>query len=366
MAESPLYAPFILLIDDDVQQLKALANSVQVEVGDKGLKVETWRPTADEDAIAEFKKRTELPPLLVVTDFDLTGSGRTGLFGYSIVALAQRKAIPVGDYSREAGALTEEPNAFEFRIPNDPQRAGPMVVSLATGFMEIADTLAAKAESEEDQSPAALLAHLLDRPQLAPAFALYSSRLALGNSALIEVVRRSHNPDKRERDRVATYVLGHLLFNSILRFPGPIIHRDALAAYLGVALSEGAALAGHFATSRYVGPFGNVADYFWQDEIDRAIEEAANEHGVRFDETMTLDTYRRTVVERALRRELARHACPTRCRGQRGGYWCPFTRRPVCDRDDCSVASSSWVPDGASLTRVERDFHDEWAPLMGL
>ena len=77
------------------------------------------------------------------------------------------------------------------------------------------------------------------------------------------------------------------------------------------------------------------------------------------------DTERRAIVEAEVGRTLGRHACD-RCQGERGGYWCPFAKRPVCERKDCSVGSSNLIPQGAGLTRIERDFYDTWIPLLGL
>ena len=55
------------------------------------------------------------------------------------------------------------------------------------------------------------------------------------------------------------------------------------------------------------------------------------------------------------------------CGGTKGGFSCPFTRRAVCERVDCSSTASSWVPSGAYACRVERDsLRGERAPILGL
>lgn len=217
----------------------------------------------------------------------------------------------------------------------------------------------------DGSSPATLLADLLERPSAASAFSLYSSRISVGNPALVQLLRAEEPPAKEERARVMAYVLGHLLFNSILRFPGPIMHVAALAAYVAAHPSEGDAIGDMMPTALYRGPFAGSGRFFWQDEVDQTLETLADELGVPFAQGDTIDGWRRRVVEHALDRKVARHACETRCKGARGGFWCPFKLRPVCERDDCSVASSSWIPEGANLSRVEHDFFEEWAPLMG-
>lgn len=367
MVESAIESKaFVLLIDDEDESLNALAEHVRIALRGSPVKVEAWQPVDNQDAVARFNELTVDPPLMVVTDYDLTRGGLAGLFGPSIVALAQRRAIPVGDYSRKPEALTTESDVFEFRIPSDPIKAGPMIASIALGFLDIAGLINARNELIQEHSPAALLADLLGRPQMSGPFALYSSRIATGNSALVQLLRNEVDPSPVTRACVATYVLGHLLFNSILRFPGPIMHRDALCAYIAASQDEGEAVASLFKEARYRGPFAKSGDYFWQDDVDDYIETLASESRVEYNGSVSFDSYRRTVVETRLQRTMKRHDCTNRCHGERGGYWCPFSKRPVCDRDDCSVAASSWIPEGASLCRVERDFFDEWAPLMGL
>lgn len=356
---------FVLLIDDEREQLEKIERSVREALKGSNIGIRTWQPMAGDDAVVRFDELTASPPLLVVTDYNLTASGRTGLFGSSIVAMAKRRAIPVGDYSRDIGALTEEPDVFEFRLPRDPAMAGGAVANIASGFLNIA-TMLADVDRVLDDSPAALLADLLGKPEATAPFSLYNSRIAVGNPALVQMLRDDRDPSGGKRNRITAYVLGHILFNTILRFPGPIMHSMALAAYVAASPQEGQAIGDMLPAARYRGPFSDGDRYYWQDDVDIALEQLATELDVPFQSDETIDVWRRRVVERALARPVLRHACANRCNGDRGGYWCPFMQRPVCDREDCSVPSSSWIPEGANLTRVEREFFDEWAPLMGL
>lgn len=359
----------VLLVDDNEEILEKLEDAVAEALRDTGIKTRIWSPNAsDKDPVQSFQKMIEDRPLLVVTDYDLTSRGRLGLFGTSIVALAQREAIPVGDYSRDVGALTDEPDVFEFRIPNDASTAGPYIGAIARGFQQIRDLLIAQDDLLTEPSPANMLADMLGRPAVAGPFSLYSSRLGSGNAALGQLLRSRHtasNDLRKLRLNIAAYISGHLLFNSILRYPGPLLHSQALAAYVAAAPEEADRLSEFFASARYQGPFAGLGPYFWQSDIDDKIEQIAREKAIKFESGSTFDVYRRSVVEAVLPGPLTRHPCKERCKGERGGYWCPFTRRPVCDRDDCSLPSSSWIPEGASLTRVEHDFYEEWPVLMG-
>lgn len=363
MTETHTKGDYVLLIDDNADQLDPLETATKAALEGSGLTVRTWSPAAEDDASEKFKELTKDVPLLVVTDYDLTRNGRTGLFGFSIVAMAQRDAIPVADYSREIGALTEDPDVFEFRLPSIPADAAPIIAGVAKGFREIRDGLRANPQFLSDGSPATVLASLLGEGDASSAFSLYSSRLTSGNAALVQILRHPHGDHADLRVRVSTYVIGHLLFNSILRYPGPIMERHALHAYVTASPDQDADLDSLFKECRYEGPFSELADYYWQSKVDEEINRLAITNGVEFADE-NFDEFRRRVVERALARDVQRHGCE-RCDGSRGGYWCPFTKRPVCDEPDCSIPTSSWVPEGAYLTRIENDFYEEWATLVG-
>src|SRR5438128_2603593 len=114
--------PSILLIDDNEELLKQLRSELEDQLAPDGVDVRTWTPV-EEDRSPEqlFWSFVDDDTFLVVTDYDLTGRGKTGLFGPSIVGWCQSKAIPVGDFSRGmARALPAEPNLFELRVPTGP------------------------------------------------------------------------------------------------------------------------------------------------------------------------------------------------------------------------------------------------------
>jgi hypothetical protein len=368
VTDKPAEKDFVLLIDDEESQMNRLTEAVESALVGTGVEVRSWMPTGEDKGLDRFETLTAEKPLLVVTDYDLTRGGKTGLFGFSIIALAQKEAIPVGDYSRQVGALTEEPDMFEFRLPAEPEEAGPIIAAVALGFRSIRDQLLANLQLLADGSPATLLADLLGKADAGSSFSLYSSRLTSGNSGLIQLLRNAPEHRDEVRARVATYVAGHLLFNSIMRYPGPILHLEALNAYLAAAPKPDPDLGALFEEARYTGPFSEIGPFFWQGEVDDIVDAIATDKGLslgQHDPDETFDQFRRRATEAGLGRPLQRHDCE-RCDGARGGYWCPLTRRPVCDRSDCSVPSSSWIPEGAYLTRVEHDFYEEWATLVGL
>ena len=166
-----------------------------------------------------------------------------------------------------------------------------------------------------------------------------------------------------ERITLAAYILGHVLFNAVLRYPGPILNALDLCSYLALADEASSKITPLFKEAAYTGPFSNLGQHFWRDRTDNLIEKWAEMAEAAY--TGHLPSYRRAVVEEKLGgAALARHRC-LRCHGERGGYRCPYTRVTVCERSDCSVGSSGWIPQRADLSRVERTFYDETAPMLG-
>lgn len=359
--------PSLLLVDDDEGQLYALAENLKGRLADIGADVRSWVPRRDEDAMARLAGLVDGSTALVVTDWDLSTKGLTGFFGPTIVGWCQQRAIPVGDFSRKtAEALPTEPNFFELRVPTD-DTAAAFVEQAFRGFLAIKQGIADQPELYIPlRSPAAVLALLLGRPDLEAQLGLYSPHLGSASGSLLQRILKTAPsdvvPDDAEKLSLLAYVAGHVLLNAVLKYPGPILSGEALCAYFAAAPDAFAQLAEAFEDARYTGPFSGNGNFFWRDVIDDILEQWSE--GLAEDDD-TVGAFNRMVVERQLAVALPRHGC-TRCAGANGGFYCPFTRRPVCVRSDCSVSSSSWLPDGARVCRVEHEFYEEWAPLLGL
>lgn len=359
----------LLLIDDNDSTLQVLRRDVSKLLPDAEVRV--WGPGIEDsrEPLAAFTELVDDNTLLVVTDYDLTEQGRTGLFGSTIVGWCHSKAIPVGDYSRgNKGALPDRPSLFELRVPSSPEQAAAFVVRAFDGFRRVREHIQnSDKRLDKMRSPAAVLAGLLGRPDMESQFTLYGAQLST-NSVLRERVMRAADADvsvsEDERSRVLGYVVGHLLLNSILEFPGPILSLRALTAYCGCGDSESHALADVFDGSTYTGPFSEGEKYYWLSDVDDRLAELLGglPDSKEFD---TPGELHREAIELHMRRPLARPSC-ARCSGKNGGFICPFTSRVVCQLPDCSVSSGSWVPRGAVLCRIERDFYDEWGPALGI
>ncbi len=357
----------ILLIDDDEDSLNQLAAGLSAALPATEVEIRTWAPTRDEeDPRAAFERRLDPETTLVITDYDLTSHGLTGLFGSSIVAWCQARGIPVGDFSRRtAHALTKQPDLFELRVPTDPPKSVAFVASVFRGFAAINEALKNRPRLLTKRSPAAVLAEILGDPADDNEFTLYGIRFGTTIGALMDIVTDRTDPPGDQKINLLSYIAGHLLLNAILRFPGPILSMGALKAY--VASDEAAAVdvQSIFSQAVYVGPFSTPEEpFFWRLKVDAIIDGLMKDLPVDIS-TETSGELHRLALEKKVGRVLAQHPC-TRCQGKNGGFYCPFTRLTVCERPDCSVGASSWLPQGAQACRIERVYFDEWSPILGL
>jgi len=354
----------IVLIDDiqaNLDELREAINSIQ---NDAAIELRCWMPSAgDESAVDGFNRQIDDETILVITDYDLTGNGQTGLFGSTIVDWCNRKLIPVGDYSRaNKGNLPKEPNQYEIRVPQDSTQAAQFILSVFEGFTSIRDALAVRWDTlSQKRSPAAILADILERPLEESSLALYGIKIGSPNSSLMDSITQDVNVDAKKQ-RFIGYVLGHLLLNVILRFPGSIVNLDSLAAFLAIARTEVDGLSAIFQPALYRGPFSTTEPLYWLSDVEDILDNLQADLDI--EETASVGKINRMTLERALGRTFARHECP-RCGGDQGGFICAFTQKTICPRGDCSVASNAWIPQGARLCRIEKTYYDEWAPMLG-
>ena len=348
----------ILLIDDDQEKLQGLAARVR-DRDLKWLKCENGIRARTRIRRLRSSEKVGEDTVLVVTDYDLTTAVK-GLFGHSVVAWCRNQFIPVGDFSRgHRDALSTEPDLFELRVPRVEADAVDYIVRIFDGFRRIRAGIEAHPEVAEcgAKSSAGARHAARSREDLESQLGPYLSRPGLFNSFLLDTLRGGTqgkgDETAAEKVRLLTYILGHVLVNAVLKYPGPILAGGPLCAYLAASPKDSEKVAGLFRRARYTGPFDGGETLYWGDEVDVVIEEMASEFEVEDAEYKSFGEYRRAVVGKALGGSLAKHDCD-RCDGEKGGFWCPFTRRAVCERGDCSSTSSSWVPFGAYACRVER------------
>jgi hypothetical protein len=361
--------PSILLIDDTEQELEGLAAALQALISPQEAKVITWQPSGDDEKepveVLEyyFNPESGNDVRFVVTDYDLTKKKALGLYGSAVVDQCQLRAIPVGDYSRgHASRLPKEPTLFEIRIPTHNYAvAAAFIADVFRGFERI--RVRVQELNPMPRSPAAGIAAILNRPADQSQFSLYGTRYPIVNSALVDRTNPGQDGSQpSDMRKLFGYVAGHVLINLVLRYPGPIIGRDGLTAHCGVDSEAFEAIAPIFTECKYDGPFAGIDDLYWMDQVQTVLEglEPADAPA-----EATIGEVNRVTLEKRLGVVFARHAC-SRCKGTNGGFYCPFTKRAVCLQSDCSVGSNGWIPAGARLCRIEKEYFDEWSPLLGL
>jgi len=361
----------ILLVDDNEQLINTLKFRLEGLLIDEAIEVKTWIPTSDVDNPKEyFHSIIDENTILVITDYDLTTQGQTGLFGSSVVDWCQSRGIPVGDFSRgNPGNLPKEPNLFELRIPTQGDLAGPYIANIATGFRDIRKAIEENsADLIKKRSPPAVLAAILGVANMESQFSLYGMRLGATNAALVEKIVRTApsdiEPSEKEKRDILSYIVSHLLLNAVLKYSGPILSQRALTAYLGVDKSEFETIDRLFLASAYKGPFSGIEKFYWLDKVDAILDEYASNMQDEL-KAETQGELNRLILVHKEQRNFVLHSC-NRCGGINGGFLCTFTDRTVCQKADCSVGSNSWIPQGARLCRIERDFYEEWAPILGI
>ena len=355
--------PSVLIVDDNKDNLTRLAKELEERLPD--YKIEIWQPVDDELSPEEvFDQFVGEKTELVVTDYDLTTTLK-GMFGLAVVAWCQSRSIPVGEYSRLPGAaMPVEPNLFELRVPIEDDTTADFVAGVVRGFHDLRMKIEANLNVvNEGGSLAQILASILDRPDLESQFSAYMSQPNAANSFLVGSLKKESSQGDVTKSRLFSYVLGHILINSVLKYPGPILSGEMLCAYLTINSQSFARIEESFESARYIGPFSEGKNLYWRDDVDHLLDSVDIE--LTSEDFESIGDFNRRVVEVLIEGEVPPHKC-VRCEGRKGGFWCPFTNRAVCERADCSVPGSSWIPAGAQLCRIERDFFDEWSPILSL
>lgn len=361
----------VLLIDDNAEQLEELKRELSQRLNNEA-EIVPWMPVREENPTQVFDAFIKDKDVrLVVTDYDLTETGPLGFFGSAVLDWCQLGAIPVGDFSRgHASSLAAEPNLFELRVPvASPQEAADYISEVYRGFVAIREAIDHNPDLLQKRSPSAVLAAVLGESGIESQLSQYGLRFGGAGSALVGRLAEESvgdGPGLNEKAELLTYIVGHLLVNGVLRFPGPIVGGQALAAYLAVDESAKVQYSALFEEARYSGPFSELDDFYWTHKIDEVLAR----YEERLDQAQEFESpgeQNRTLLEVALGGvDLPRRQDCPRCEGKNGGFLCPFTRKTVCQRADCSVTSSAWIPPGARLARFERSFYEEWAPILGM
>lgn len=312
------------------------------------------------------------PPLsLVVVDHDLSNL-KASISESSITAAAHTLAIPVCRYHRKTASNSTyldtlwELNSKIYSIDIDaPDIASGnlnfahKILNILDGFQGLSNGYKTVPHEIKLKGAPAVLAHILEKPQLSDYFAAYSDGVGFLNDVIIvrqqqiincsdDITQQKINLQKR-----IPYILGYWLFNSILRFPGLILNNIAASSYLDIDIEDFNKddIKDCFKSSRYQGPFSKYCDYWWRPMLDDMLIEYGDRNEI-------LKEYA-AIDPNSIKQSISHVSGESPA-----GYYDIFSNKPI-SKDD-SVGNLSWIPPGADLARVDKELYEEIAPILGI
>lgn len=197
-----------------------------------------------------------------------------------------------------------------------------------------------------------ILARILNKPNLKDRIAQYG----IGNKQMLEEILPYYGNDTKKIEKEYKRIpmlLGYCLWNSILRFPGILLNDVAAASYLNIdeeEFSKIKEIKDLFMDAIYKGPFADMQDYWWRDDLDDIVFKEKCNDGLE-------------LVHKKIPDKIKNCKCsvdPTK----KAGYYCMLTEKPVSAEN--SKSNISWFPTGADLARISNPKYDELAPWLGL
>jgi hypothetical protein len=290
---------------------------------------------------------------LVLLDTDLSRNARfqtqtsyrQALFTEGIPACRYRKVsrLNAGQQLSLVRQLTTE-GASAIRVDHDlvsaegvEDKLVPWVQAITQGFTQLFDALSDGDDPlNHSLGPSGVLADILGRPSLRSDLLGYTAQNAnfFGDT------------NANTSRRLFATRLGYWLFNYILAFPGPILHRGAAAAHLNLTLEsfDRGDVQELIKPARYQGPFDRVSPLWWREELDKVFNDDGG-----FGGPGQVDTNALRFVDTS---------------GQRRAFYCLINKRPIPANE--AATSPDWIPVGAELTRIRKDDLDQLGPMLNI
>lgn len=290
---------------------------------------------------------------LLVADRDLSMSPSfRGMSVSAVIGAAKRLAIPICSYARQPA-----PEDYKWRVRweeghiilaagSDDELARQAVLA-ARGFAEIASKLPGFMKAEVGDSPAKLLAALLQKPEYSDKIALYG----VGDQNRLSDVPAKGKDDTDWVKRIGCF-LGYWLWDSILRYPGLLVNEVAAASHLNIAADDfrRSEVRAVFKEALYDGPFADKdRPQWWRGMIDDIVSRERCDDGLGL-----------------VQRTLGAGINPSQCSvdpSKPAGYYCIISEKPVSLEN--SKGGLSWLPRGADLTRISTRLFEEYGPWIG-
>ena len=221
------------------------------------------------------------------------------------------------------------------------------VLNVALSFKNIREQIEKQAKDGRVVSPAALLAEMINIPNIDIDLIGYSGANFFFFGDLIE----SPIDNKLEtKTRNYSTQFGYWLANYVLMFPGPILNRGAAAAHLGVTkndLIKSAEALAVLQEAAYTGPFASQGDYFVRQLLDQLLASSDKSNYVELLQSKGIQLEDATVE----------NASET-------FYYCIVNDVPILDSD--ARGPFDWIPRGADICRVRKDTYDKFGPWLNV
>ena len=361
----------IVIFEDDKRERQRLEKVFKEEFKSTRVNVYPFKPINKpvkepfEDRLKKDLDKANLGEIcLFVTDRDL--SKTEDYIGFSEAAVskvADKHIIPMCLYARgvTSDELKKRQRWSDFKIIMDidegPKKIAQESKAIFEGFQQIMSKCESinKKSGKKPNSPAEILAMILNKPHLKDRIALYGA----GDQQMLvdilpyykENVPRKDHRIKDIQSRIPR-LLGYWLWDSILRFPGIVVNEKAAASYLNIGVNDfkEKKIRKLFDSAVYEGPFEGIRLLWWRDELDNILAEENCNDGL----TLT-------------KKKGIKNVKDCRCsvdKTKKAGYYCMVTKEPVSAEN--SRSNISWFPAGADLARISKTVFDELAPWLGL
>src|SRR5574341_133940 len=323
----------VVLFEDTTATQSTILGALQKHLGSEGNVVLFdgklfQESAADKERTYEDRIESILrtPPFdrttIIVADRDLSKSVSTDFRGLSVNAVAtaaDRLAIPICSYAREPerddydwrGRWEEGHIVLKFAEGEDELARRATVA--ARGFARIARELPAASKVAANDSPAKLLAALLEKPEYSDKIALYS----VGDQNRLAEVLAKPKDDVQQARRLTCFV-GYWLWDSLLRYPGLLVNEIAAASHLNLAPDDfkDGKVRPAFDEALYHGPFEDQKKpQWWRGMLDNIISREGCTDGLAF-------------IQKKVKADAKRSTCyvdPARS----AGYYCIIAQLPV-------------------------------------
>lgn len=318
----------------------------------------------EEQMLAKMKALHESKPIdLVLLDTDLSrlGNGvtqslcRQTFQELGVPVCRYRKRMSTTDIARlqDLHRLARE-GASAVWVPSEYAQAGrletkfvPWLLAIAKGFAALQSSVNADPDLlAKPVGPAGILATVLRHPSLKADLLGYTAQNFFFFGP--PTGEDGDNPTMPANSAAQATRLGYWLVNYILRFPGPILSREAAAAYLNLKLEsfDHQIVQELIDGAKYREAFSEIDQYYWRDDLAELLD--------KFDgDIATAPQLNRAGLERVDIENLGASA-----------YLCLLTQEPI-GADD-AAPKPDWIPTGAQLARIKRDLYEQLGPLLSI